>query len=50
MILIGLKGQAVITDDEGNETGLHEGETVLIPATTRKLQISGTIKFLETHI
>ena len=50
VILIGLKGQAVITDDEGNETGLHEGETVLIPATTRKLQISGTIKFLETHI
>ena len=50
VVLIGLKGKAVITDHEGNETELQAGETVLIPATTPEVHVTGTIKFLETHV
>ncbi len=35
VILIGMKGEGRITDNEGNETSLKAGETILIPATTR---------------
>lgn len=50
VILIGIKGEAEITDNEGNKTTLSEGETILIPATTKSLSVSGTIKFLETYV
>ena len=49
VIIIGIKGEATFTDNEGNKTLLREGETMLIPATTSTLQVSGTIKFLETY-
>ena len=50
VILIGMSGQGLITDDEGHTTTLNEGETVLIPATTNTLKVEGTIKFLETYV
>lgn len=50
VILIGMKGEATITDDEGNAVNLHQGETLLIPATTKKVNISGELKFLETFV
>ena len=50
VILIGLKGNATIADNEGNEFTLKGGETVLIPATTQTLRVEGTIKFLETYV
>ena len=50
VILIGMKGEATITDDEGNAVSLHQGETLLIPATTKKVNISGELKFLETFV
>ena len=50
VILIGMKGAATVTDNEGNETTLRAGETLLVPATTRELKISGTIKLLETYV
>ena len=50
VIIIGIKGEGTFTDNEGNETVLREGETMLIPATTNTLQVSGTIKFLETYV
>ena len=50
VILIGMSGQGLITDDEGHSTTLNEGETVLIPATTNTLKVEGTIKFLETYV
>lgn len=50
VILIALKGEATITDNENNVTTLTEGETILIPATTKELQIKGTVKFLETYV
>jgi mannose-6-phosphate isomerase len=49
VILIGIKGAGSITDSEGNTTTLNEGETILIPATTLEVKVTGTIKFLETH-
>lgn len=50
VILIGIKGEAEITDDEGNKSNLREGETLLLPATTRTLNVSGTLKFIETYV
>lgn len=50
VILIGLKGSGEITDNEGNTTTLCEGETILIPATTREVKVTGNIKFLETYV
>ena len=50
VILIGMRGEGTIVDDEGNETSLKAGETVLIPATTKELKVSGNVKFLETFV
>ena len=50
VILIGLKGEGRITDNEDNEVSIMAGDTLLIPATTETLSVSGTIKFLETYI
>ncbi|MDO4160139.1 MAG: class I mannose-6-phosphate isomerase [Prevotellaceae bacterium] len=50
VIFIGIKGEGVFVDNEGNETTLREGETILVPATTDTLYVTGTIKFLETYV
>ncbi len=50
VILIGLKGEATLTDNEGNTTTLHAGESLLVPATTGTLKVEGTLKFLETYV
>ncbi len=50
VILIGMKGEGVVTDDEGNETSLKAGETILIPATAGEIKVKGTVKFLETYV
>ena len=50
VILIGLKGSGEITDNEGNTTTLCEGKTILIPATTSEVKVTGNIKFLETYV
>lgn len=50
VILIGIEGAAKITDNEGNETSLREGESILVPATTELLHLEGTIRFLETYV
>lgn len=50
VILIGTKGEGTIKDNEGNETSLKVGETILIPATTQSLKVEGTVKFLETYV
>ena len=50
VILIGVKGEAKLTDNEGNEISLREGESILVPATTKELKVEGTIKFLETYV
>lgn len=50
VILIGMKGEGTVTDDEGNTFTLNAGETVLVPATTQTLKVEGTVKFLETYV
>lgn len=50
VIFIGLKGNASITDNEGNTFTLQAGESVLIPASTKELKVDGAIKFLETYV
>ena len=50
VILVGMKGEATVTDDQGQQTTLHEGETLLIPADTQTVAVEGTLKFLETYV
>ena len=50
VILIGLKGKAKITDNEGNEITLQGGESIVIPASTQTLKVEGTLTFLETYV
>lgn len=50
VIIIGIKGEGTFIDNEDNITALREGETMLVPATTSTLHVSGTIKFLETYV
>lgn len=50
VILIGLSGAAIATLDDGSQFVLRAGETVLLPATTRQLNVEGTVKFLETYV
>ena len=50
VILIGLKGEGTITDNEGNEITLQGGESIVVPASTQTLKVEGTLKFLETYV
>ena len=50
VILIGLKGEGTITDNEGNTVTISVGEYILVPATTDTLKVEGTIKMLETYV
>lgn len=50
VILIGLKGSAVLVTEDKKEYTLREGETILLPACTQTVQVTGTIKFLETFV
>ena len=50
VILIGLKGEGTITNNEGNTVTISAGESILVPATTDTLRVEGTIKMLETYV
>ena len=50
VILIGLKGEGTITDNEGNTVTISAGASILVPATTDTLRVEGTIKMLETYV
>ncbi len=50
VILIGVQGEGVLCDEEGNETSLRAGETILIPAEAQEVRISGSVRFLETFV
>ena len=50
VILIGLKGEGTIPDNEGNTVTISAGESILVPATTDTLKVEGTIKMLETYV
>ena len=50
VILIGLSGAGIVTEAEGTRFVLRAGETILLPATTGRLSVEGTVKFLETYV
>lgn len=45
-IIMCLKGNVEINDDKGNNTTLRQGETVLVPACTAKLQLKGNAQLI----
>lgn len=49
VVLIALSGECTLSTGDA-ETQLRAGETVLLPATTQTLSVSGTVKFLETFV
>lgn len=50
VILVCVKGQGTLTDNEGHQVSLRMGETLLYPATTEVLRVEGTVKFLEAYV
>ena len=49
VILIAVKGEGSITAN-GEETTFRMGDTILLPATTGEVKVSGEVKFLETFV
>ena len=49
VVLIALSGECTLSTGDA-EMQLRAGETVLLPATTQTLNVSGTVKFLETFV
>lgn len=49
VVLIALSGECTLSTGDA-ETQLRAGETVLLPATIQTLNVSGTVKFLETFV
>lgn len=50
VILIGVCGEGTLTCDDGTSAKLSAGHTLLLPATTGIVGVSGKVKFLETYI
>ena len=49
VILIAMKGEGTLTVN-GESTSFRAGETILLPATTQQVQVTGSVKFLETYV
>lgn len=52
LVVMCLSGSGVLTDDEGNETPIRQGETILVPASTHGIRFSphGAMKLLTSHL
>lgn len=52
VVYICMEGSAKITDNNGYEVEVHQGQTILLPATTTGVTITptATAKFMETYI
>ena len=50
VVLIVLKGEGTVTTDDGEAVSVKAGDTLLIAAENKTLQVDGNIKLLETHI
>ncbi|MBR5848467.1 MAG: mannose-6-phosphate isomerase, partial [Bacteroidaceae bacterium] len=50
VVLIILKGAGTVTTDEGETVSVKAGDTLLIAAENKQLQVDGNIKLIETHI
>ena len=49
VVLIAVKGSGTLTID-GDRIPLQAGHTLLLPATTSSIEMSGTLTVLETHV
>jgi mannose-6-phosphate isomerase len=45
-----VEGEGTLTDDEGNTEQVKAGDTLLFPATTKHINVEGTLTFLETYV
>ncbi len=50
VILIVMKGEGTVTTDEGETMKVTAGDTLLIAAENKHIEVDGNIKLLETHI
>ena len=50
VVLIVLKGEGTVTTDGDETVSVKAGDTLLIAAENSRLEVSGNIKLLETHI
>lgn len=53
VVLLFVAGSGELVDDEGNRLGVRQGETVLIPASTRQVTLlpgHGGLRFLSSYI
>ena len=52
VVVICVEGKGMIADDSGNEMPIHQGETVLLPATVKSLRVvpEGKLKMLTSCI
>ena len=52
VVVICVEGKGTICDDSGNEMPIHQGETVLLPATVKSLRAvpGGSLKMLTSYI
>ena len=49
VVLMALSGKCILSTGR-QDVELRAGETVLLPATTQTVNVSGTVKFLETFV
>ena len=52
VVFICVEGRGMVEDNEGHKLEVHQGETLLLPATTRSLRVKpeGKLKFLTSWI
>lgn len=50
LIVMCVKGTAIITDNNGNETPIHRGETILVPACLTRLHLDGQAMFVTATV
>ena len=50
VVLIGIAGSGTVSVDGSAPEAFHAGDTLLLPAVAGSVSVSGSLKFLETHI
>lgn len=50
VVLVCVKGEGVIVDENGGKTMFSKGDTVLLPAWVGTVRVEGVVKFLETFV
>lgn len=50
LVVMCVKGEAVITDNNGAVTRIHQGETVLVPASLTTLRLQGHAMLITASV